>query len=350
MRADHRRMLAQDVRRNAIEASFFDSVYAIMATSAATASAGNGPATQFLRRKLQQGLSDYIARSPRGNGWVVDVKAFIAATTPPQSQLMPALLEEMLQSVTSPRETLQSVASPRETWQSATSPTESGEAAVAESTPHDLLVTAASIGAIMSTPFIDIMDGGLFTAAPCLCCYEIRKQKNVKDAANAFELFLKYYSAESYLASRAYSKNVATLVRDPYPVELEDIADHLSTMDSTPDMVRRINADRRGKLCIAIPPCSPSVLWVYSTVEGRRLLRHLSRGRARGKKPVKVSVVSSDIGFYPRHRYRMYCAEFVHSLVSQVHSPEPAETAETTLLEMAQTWTERVSTARQPQK
>ena len=203
----------------------------------------------------------------------------------------------------------------------------------APTTPDDLLVTAAASGALTSVPFLDILDGGYFTRAPCLCCYATHSPASTREAGVALRLFRRYYDAASYLDSRAFVRVVAALSRDLHPSEMAEVAEHISALDSTPDDVREINGRWAGRLCVATPPCQPGVLWVYSTPDGRRLLRHLARGLRKGGAPVKVIVASSDPAVFPRFRYRMYAAAFAHSDVSA-----PAR-GEASLLDTALAWT-----------
>jgi len=178
----------------------------------------------------------------------------------------------------------------------------------AAAVPDDLLAAAASSGALTCMPFLDILDGGCFARAPCLCCYEALSAQRAREAGAALRIFRRYYDPASYLESRAYARVVAALSRDLRADEVAEVAQHLAVLDSTPDAVREINGRWAGRLCVAAPPCQPGVLWVYSTVDGRRLLRHLARGLRKGGAPVKVTVASSDPAVAPRFRYRMYAA------------------------------------------
>lgn len=192
--------------------------------------------------------------------------------------------------------------------------------------PDDLLVTASVIGAVTSAPFLDILDGSGFVAAPCLCCYAARSVAAARDAASALRLLERYYDAESYLRSRSFARAVANLSRDLTAAEVTEIADSVASMDGTPEAVREINRGRAGRLCVVVPPCRPGSLWVYSTPEGRRLLRFLSR---KGSPPVKITVASSDPGVFPRFRRRMYAAQFVSGA-----APNPGKS----LLELTLQW------------
>jgi hypothetical protein len=182
-----------------------------------------------------------------------------------------------------------------------------------EAIPDDLLVTAAMSGATTSMAFLDILDGACFAHAPCLCCYTAHSAARAREAATALRVFRQYFDAGSYMRSRAYARAVAAMLRDLRPEEAAEVKAHIARLDTTPDTVREINGSTLGGprgpgLCVALPSCQPGVLWVYSTPEGRRLLRHLAR---KGGGPVKVTVASSDPSMAPRFRYRMYAASLV---------------------------------------
>jgi hypothetical protein len=181
-----------------------------------------------------------------------------------------------------------------------------GGEAPPEELPDDLLVAAAASGAVACTAFLDILDGGCFARAPCLCCYGAYSAAQAREAAEGLRLYRRYFSAATYVGSRAYLRAVAAMSRDLRPEEAAEVRAFLAGLDGTPDTVREINGG--GDLCVAVPPCRPGTLWVYSTPGGRRLLRHLARASRRTGAPVRVTVASSDPGTHPRHRFRMYAA------------------------------------------
>lgn len=176
--------------------------------------------------------------------------------------------------------------------------------------PDDLLVAAASCGALTCLPFLDILDGGCFARATCLCCYAAHSAAKAREAAASLQMFQKYYDAGSYLKSRAFVRTVACLSRDLRPEEAAEVKEHVASLDETPDSVRELNAVEG--LCVAVPACQSGVLWIYSTPAGRRLLRHLSRGLRKGGAPLRVTVASSDPTLFPRFRYRMYAASLLY--------------------------------------
>jgi hypothetical protein len=177
--------------------------------------------------------------------------------------------------------------------------------------PDDLLVAAAVSGPLTSMPFLDILDGGCFARAPCLCCYAAPSAAAAREAAAALRLFQQYYDGASYLGSRAFVRTVAALSRDLRPDEVADVREHVGALDETPDSVRELNAAEG--VCVALPACRPGALWIYSTPAGRRLLRHLARGLRKDGAPVRVAVASSDPTLFPRFRYRMYAATLLRS-------------------------------------
>jgi hypothetical protein len=183
--------------------------------------------------------------------------------------------------------------------------------------PDDLLVTAAMSGATTSLALLDILDGACFARAPCLCCRAALSAARAREAAAALRMFRQYFDAGSYVHSRAYARVVAAMLRDLRPEEAAEVRDHIARLGATPDAVREINGSGLGGLggglCVALPPCRPGVLWVYSTPDGRRLLRHLAR---KSGSPVKVTVASSDPAVCPRYRYRMYAAAPVAGLAA----------------------------------
>jgi hypothetical protein len=176
--------------------------------------------------------------------------------------------------------------------------------------PADLLLAAAATGPATGPAFLDIMDGGCFVPAPCLCCYSVRSPEHMREATAALRLFQEYHDPAAFVTLRSYGRAVATLARDLHPDEVIMVQKRLSRLESTSAAVREIHRLERS-ICVAVPACQPNVLWVYSTPAARRLLRHIARtlGRddaARGT--LSVAVASSSLSALPRYRYRMYSA------------------------------------------
>jgi hypothetical protein len=205
----------------------------------------------------------------------------------------------------------------------------------------DLLHAAVLSGVVTNPAFLDILDGGLFERAACLCCYTTR-EGGAREARAALRLFQDYYNAMAYIRSRAYARSVATLSRDLQPEELDEVRAHLAHLDATPAPVREINRlGAAGGICVAAPLCRPGTLWVYSSPAGRRLLRHLSRSLT----AVRVVVASSDPGVLPRFRYRMYAA-WLAGDAGAGDAPRTTSDPDVLLLAAAAWVRERVSAAR----
>lgn len=175
--------------------------------------------------------------------------------------------------------------------------------------PDDLLIAAAATGASSTAAFLDILDGGCFVGAPCLCCYSVRSPEHMREAIASLRLFRTYHNPDTFVVSRAFGRAVATLSRDLRPEEIVLVQKRLARLDSTPETIREVHRLARG-VCIAAPACHPKTLWVYSTPDGRKLLRHLTRTlrRAADCGALSVTVASSDPGALPRFRFRMYAA------------------------------------------
>ncbi len=185
--------------------------------------------------------------------------------------------------------------------------------------PDDLILTAAVTGPLTNLAFLDLIDGAELARAPCLCCYKANSAAGARTLGRTLMTYLRYYSPRSFFESRAFARTVVTLSRDLYPEEAETVRTFVSGLDSTPDSIRALNAI--PGFCVTAPPCRPGVVWIYSTPEGRRLLRHLARALRRGQNPpLRVVVESSDAGVFPRFRYRMYSASF-----HRQGGPDPAD-------------------------
>ena len=184
--------------------------------------------------------------------------------------------------------------------------------------PGDLLRAAAASGATANLAFLDILDGGDFEPAPCLCCYRAETLQGARKAALELGLFQRYYDPGSYLGSKAFPRMVRTLGRDALPEELAAVKGHLSRLRQTTDLIRAVNA--HPGICVTAPPCRPGTVWLYSTPTGRKMLRHLSRRFRAGGSSLSVGVASSDPEAHPRWRYRMYAV----TLRREGAGPDPA--------------------------
>lgn len=202
--------------------------------------------------------------------------------------------------------------------------------------PDDLLRAAAAAGATANPAFLDILDGGDFEPAPCLCCYAAESPRGARKAAQSLMLFQRYYQASSYLESRAFPRMVQTLARDAQSPELAVVKMHLLRLECATDELRAINS--HPAICVAAPRCRPDSVWVYATPAARKMLRHVARQfrGAQGGLSLTVSVASSDPEVHPRWRYRMYSA----ALVRSGRGPEEpaAAGAKATLLAAMRDW------------
>lgn len=203
--------------------------------------------------------------------------------------------------------------------------------------PDDLLLATAMTAATVSAAFIEIMDGGCFTAAPCLCCYSVRSAEYMREAASALRLFCSYHDPASFVAHRAYGRAVLAAARDLLPAEVARIRKWMSRLQNAPEGLRKFHRLEKN-ICVAIPACRPGTLWVYSTPDGRRLLRHLARALPRELGALSVSVASSDANTFPRFRLRMYAANLCGG--------EGQGTAQDVLLSSALAWAEKRKKAR----
>jgi len=173
--------------------------------------------------------------------------------------------------------------------------------------PDDLFVATAATAAASSPAFLEIMDSGCFTAAPCLCCYSVKAAEYMREAASALRLFCGYHSPTAFVAHRSYGRAVALLARDLLPAEVRRIQQWLARLEATPEILRTVHRLEHG-ICVALPVCQPRTIWVYSTPDGRRLLRHLARSLPRSCGTLSVAVASSSAAALPRFRFRMYAA------------------------------------------
>jgi hypothetical protein len=215
------------------------------------------------------------------------------------------------------------------------------------------------LGVVTSIPFLELVDSGDFELSPCLCCYRLKpglsargSQASARRVAASLELLLQYYDAASYRASKAFDRAVAILTRDVRPADLTEVAEFLIKLESTPSDVREVNRLMADRLCIALPPCRPDTIWVYSTPDGRRLLR----GLAKSAPGVRISLITFDCESFPRFRLRMYSAKLVDPTANPAGlpgssvraSPDPSEpsappTGAARLLAIALQWAHKNS-------
>jgi hypothetical protein len=159
-------------------------------------------------------------------------------------------------------------------------------------------------GAATSPAFIDIFDGPCFTPAVCLCCAAAVSAAAAREAAASLRLFRRYFDPRGYAKSPACARANAACTRDVRPEEAAEVQRYVSELSSTSDALREANAT--PGIAIAIPSCRPGVLWIYSTPNGRRLVRHLTReaGAVIGPPPAA-----------PRFRFALFAVEGTTPLI-----------------------------------
>jgi hypothetical protein len=164
------------------------------------------------------------------------------------------------------------------------------------------LAAAANTGHLTNLAFYDILDG-LFVQAPCLCCYRARHAAAAAAADRLLRDYMQYYVRSSYIASTAFLRSVANLVKDLTHADEREIKGFLARLPATPDAVRRLN--RAAGLCVAAPLCLPHAFWVYSTPLARRLLRRLARS-CQAADALRITVAVVPPAARPRFAFRLY--------------------------------------------
>lgn len=175
---------------------------------------------------------------------------------------------------------------------------------------NELHNTAANNGILTCLPVLDILDISL-NKAPCICCYSTHSTKVMNDVVDSLKTVKKYFNINSFIKSHSFIHLVSVISRDLYKDEIINIADKFNKMKTTHQIIRDFNNKHWGKICVIAPLCNSKVLWVYSTPEGRKLLRFISRNLRKKNITIKISVSSSDTHIYPRYWFRMYSAEII---------------------------------------
>jgi len=183
----------------------------------------------------------------------------------------------------------------------------------------------------VSAVAIDILDSSGLEGAACLCCYATPSATKAAAAAAMLRLFRQYFDAAAFAASWAAATTQAELSRDLRPAELAAAKQGLAAIAATPSAVRSINAT--PGLCVAVAPCRPGELWIYSTAMGRRLARHLTRTARRQGRTVRIAPTTAG---RPRFQYRMYVANYA--------APWDSAGPPTPLLAIAAAWAARLAT------
>lgn len=187
--------------------------------------------------------------------------------------------------------------------------------------PADAVNWALQNILLYSMPVRDVLDSSL-TAAPCLCCYNTHLQSRADGAGAAILEITRYFSAASQSSSSAFYRTLAALVRDITPREEAAIKASFVAYSrgirptAQLDACKSLNAI--AGVCAIAPPCNPSVLWVYSTPLGRRLLRYMTKACKAISVITKVSLMTEDARNLPQFPQRMY----VFSATGKIESPE----------------------------
>jgi hypothetical protein len=91
------------------------------------------------------------------------------------------------------------------------------------------------------------------------------------------------------------------------PQELQQLKKYSATLHDQPAAIKALNF--QDGVCALAPPCSPGIIWVYSTVEGRRLLRHVARQCRKSGIAAQVYLATQRLAPVPRLSYRLYAVE-----------------------------------------
>lgn len=162
----------------------------------------------------------------------------------------------------------------------------------------DILIVAACSGMLTNINFLDILDT-FSERSVCLCCYKIGSKRDALVAQNTLLALKRYFDVHSYINSLAYIRCVANMTKNLSVGEMDEIKSHLNSLDSTPDLVRKVNA--YDDLCVCLG-CGGQV-WVYASAVTKSLLRSLCR---KFEKRIKIDNSTSHFGMFPRFRYRMF--------------------------------------------
>ena len=212
----------------------------------------------------------------------------------------------------------------------------------------DAALAVAVTGGIVTNPaFLDIVDD-LLVRASCLCCYYTRSRAKAENAEEQIRLLLGYFSQASYEGSNAFHRVLCGLLRDISGAEADMSGhhvhqgprDHRAEETGPVEAAARagVAALNRGRGICAVYVCHapgtrPSTMFsgtqgagwaetgvlareglalcVYSTPEGRKLLRRLGKAcKAAGLTlTTRVATSESYEFFCLRHKLRLYVLE-----------------------------------------
>jgi len=232
------------------------------------------------------------------------------------------------------------------------------EGTVAEIDDAAIAATATG-GIVTNAAFLDIVDDVLFRSS-CLCCYYTRSRARAADAEEQIWLLLGYYTQASYESSTAFYRVLCGLLRDISASEADMIAhhvtqgarDHRADALSPADQAAHDGAamlSRVRGICAILVGRPPGTLYagsdgggwteagilsgagvslcVYSTPEGRKLLRRLGKAcKAAGLTLTTRIATSSAYEFFClRHKLRLYALEVHRSAPPPADCDPPAE-------------------------
>lgn len=171
---------------------------------------------------------------------------------------------------------------------------------------RDVVDWAAANGLITNPAFVDLIDGAL-TRAPCLCCCRAATLGKARSASELIRSMSRYFSREQYLASNGFYRTIERLLRDVTRDELASLKAYTQSLPSQPDVLHALNT--YPGVCASSLPCRQHVMWVYSTVEGRRIIRHIARQCRKEGITALVYLATQRPEPVPRFAYRTYTVE-----------------------------------------
>lgn len=208
----------------------------------------------------------------------------------------------------------------------------------------DATLAVAVTGGIVTNPaFLAIVDD-LLVRASCLCCYYTRQRSKAADAEGQILLLLDYYAQGSYESSTAFYRVLSSLLRDISAAEADMVCLHTRQGPRDPleeEPAPAVAAARAGAralsrvpgvcaISVGHPPARPSTIFasggwvevgllagggaalcVYSTPEGRKLLRILGKAcKVRGLTLTTRIATSINYEYFClRHKLRLYALE-----------------------------------------
>jgi hypothetical protein len=170
----------------------------------------------------------------------------------------------------------------------------------------DVVDWAATNGLITNPAFVDLVDSCL-SRSPCLCCCRVGNLADARRANELIKTMTRFFSRDQYLSSNGIYRTIERLLRDVTEQELQRLKEYSHTLYEQPETIQILNF--QTGICAMAPPCCPGVLWVYSTTEGRRFLRHVARQCRKEGIITQVYLATQRPTPVPRLSYRLYAAE-----------------------------------------